>query len=84
MTGLICLIAIVYTLAVAVLVYVNYAQGRELTEARAQVERLIDRIGADLRFESRSPASYRPNAVPQPPIGPVPQPMFTFKKGPDS
>lgn len=80
MTGLICLVIIAYTLAVAILVYVNWAQGRELAEVRAQNERLIARIGSEYGFTTTKPVTFAP-PHPQPPIGPVPQPMWSFKKG---
>lgn len=79
MVPLVCIVVTAFALSLGVLVYVNWTQARELSEVRTQNERLIARIGVDSGFETR-PIVYRPNAVPQPPIGPVPQPMWTFKR----
>lgn len=78
MVPLVCIVVTAFAFSVGVLAYVNWTQARELSEVRAQNERLIARIGVDSGFETRPIHTQR---VPQPPIGPVPQPMWAFKKG---
>lgn len=80
MVPLVCIVVAAFAFSIGVLGYVNWTQARELSEVRAQNERLIDRIGSDLKFDTRPLASRQLNAVPQPPIGPVPQPMWAFKR----
>lgn len=79
MVPFICIVAVAYTFSIGVLCYVNWVQGRELAEVRAQNERLIACIGTEYGFTTTKP--YSPAALSNaiPPIGPTPPPMFSYK-----
>lgn len=71
-------VGIPYAFTVLALSYIIHTQGRELDEVRDQNERLIARIGAEYGFTTAK--SYYQPVASQPPIGPTPPPMFSFKK----